>query len=128
MGQTFGALSRSFPVFSNSSDNRNPGNGDRQDGDIIGWFNRGLDWKDLVDTPDEYALTVLADYPGIQLPITVDITPRRVQQFKVKSGDKLMVHIGAAPPVEVRVDETGLITIRGVQIADQNGTRVRLTR
>ena len=122
------ALNRSFPVFSNCSDNRNPGNGERKDGDITGWFNRGLDWQDLVDTPNEYALTVVADYPGLQLPLTVDVTPRRVQQFKVKPGDKVMVHIGDAPPAEARADEAGLVTIRGVKVADENGTRVRLTR
>jgi hypothetical protein len=121
------ALNLSFPVFTNSSDNRNAGNGGRKDGDIIGWINRGLDWKDLVDTPNEYGLTVLADYPGIKLPITVDVTPRRVQQFKVKPGDAVKAQIGDAAPVEVRADENGLITIRGVKINDANGTRVRLT-
>jgi hypothetical protein len=28
------------------SDNKDPGKGDPTDGDIIGWMNRGLDWKD----------------------------------------------------------------------------------
>lgn len=122
------ALNRSFPVFTNCSDNRNPGNGDPKDGDETGWINRGLDWTDLVDTPGEYALTATADHPDLKLPITVDITPRRVQQFRVKSGDRVSVQIGEFPAVDLRVDESGLMTFRGVSITDSRGTRIRVVR
>jgi hypothetical protein len=120
-------LDRSFPVFTHCSDDRDPGNGDPTDGDIVGWINRGLDWTDPVDTPREYALTVLASYPGLKLPITVDVTPRRIQHFKLKPGDTVVAHVGGVPPREIRVDDAGLITVRGIRIANAQGTRVRLT-
>ena len=122
------ALDRSFPVFTNCSDNRDPGNGDPTDGDIVGWMNRGLGWRDLVDTPSEYALTVTAAYPGLGLPVTVDVTPRRVQRFRVKPGDEVTAQVGDAPARKLRVDGRGLVTVCGVKIADARGTRVRLSR
>ena len=33
---------QSFPAFSNTSSNRNPGDGRAGDGDIVGWMNRGM--------------------------------------------------------------------------------------
>ena len=122
------ALDRSFPVFTNCSDNRDPGNGDPADGDIVGWMNRGLGWRDLVDTPTEYALTVTAAYPGLKLPITVDVTPRRIQRFRLKPGDQLTVHVGEAPARTLRVEAGGVATVCGVKIVGAGGTRIRLTR
>ena len=40
-------LDQSFPAFSNTSSNRNPGDGRPEDGDVVGWMNRGMDWKDV---------------------------------------------------------------------------------
>jgi hypothetical protein len=37
-------LNESFPAFSRTSSNRNPGAGDSADGDIVGWMTRGMDW------------------------------------------------------------------------------------
>ena len=121
-------LDRSFPVFTNCSDDRDPGNGDPADGDLVGWINRGLTWKDLVDTEAEYALTVLADYPGIHWPVTVDVTPRRVQAFATKPGQTVKVTIGDGPPAPLTVDAQGLLTVRGVKVPDAAGTRLRITR
>ncbi len=33
----------------------------------VGWINRGLDWTDVVDTPEEYALTIHVDHPDLRL-------------------------------------------------------------
>lgn len=118
----------SYIVFTNNSDNRDPGEGDPADGDVVGWINRGIDWTDIIDEPDQYAVTVQQVYEGIQYPITVDITARRVQQFTVKPGDTLSVTVGDGAPRGITVDEYGLITAPGVQIGDAAGTRVVVRR
>ncbi len=68
------SLDESYLVITNCSDNGNPGNGAPLDGDERGWINRGFDWKDIVDSPEEYAVTILAyfctcryDYRSISL-------------------------------------------------------------
>ena len=83
----------SFPAFTNSSDHRNPGNGDAKNGDIVGWINRGISWQDIKDEKDSYTISIKVDYPGIKYPITLDMTPRRCQNFKPKVGTKLNVFI-----------------------------------
>jgi len=119
-------LDQSYLVFTNSSDNRNYGNGDRADGELEGWINRGLGWKDLMDTPREYAVTVTAVYDGITYPVTVDVTPRRIQRFRLRPGDVVLVRIGPAPAIELTVDRHGLLTIPAVAVAGPDGTRVCL--
>lgn len=118
----------SLPVFTNTSSDRNPGNGDPADGDIIGWINRGMDWKDIEDTPDRYAITVTADFPGVAYPVRTDMTLRRLHQFKIKPGETLSVRIGDAAPVSVKADTQGLLTIAGVNIPSRNGAGLTISR
>ncbi len=117
-----------YIVFTNNSDNRDPGNGDPAEGDVVGWINRGIDWNDIVDEPNQYAVTVQQVYEGIEYPITVDITPRRVQQFRVAPGDTVSVTVGDEAARTITVDEYGLITVPGVRIVDAAGTRVVVRR
>ena len=121
-------LNESYPVFTNCSDDKDYGNGDAKDGDLIGWINRGLGWANLKDTADEYALTVTAAHPDMVYPVTVDVTPRRLQRFAAKPGETLSVRVGDAAPVAVKVDEQRLFTISGVRVADAAGTRIRVIR
>jgi len=118
----------SYPAFTNTSSDRNPGNGAPDDGDLIGWINRGMTWKDIEDTPNRYAITILADYPGLRYPVRTDVTLRRVQQFKVRPGEKLKVCIGDANPIPLAADATGRITVRGVVIPSPDGVRLRVSR
>ena len=120
------ALDRSYLAFSNCSNNDDPGNGDRDDGGAVGWINRGLDWEDIVDTPTEYSVTVLAYYDGLEYPLTVDVTPRRLRRFKVKPGEMLNVLVSPGESQQVKVDENGLITIFGLTISSRNGTRIQI--
>jgi hypothetical protein len=116
-------LDESYPAFTNTSSDRNPGNGAPDDGDIIGWINRGMDWKDIEDKPDHYAITILADSP-----VQTDITLRRVQQFKTKPGEKLSVRIGEADPGSIAADANGRITVARISIPAQTGVRVSIKR
>lgn len=121
-------LDESMPAFTGTSSDRNPGNGDPTDGDIIGWINRGMDWKDIEDAPDRYALTVTAAYPGLQYPVRTDLTLRRLQHFKVKPAAPLSVQIGSAAPVHILADAEGHLTIPGVTIPSRDGVRVVVER
>jgi len=118
----------SVPVFTNTSSDRNPGNGDPADGDIIGWINRGMGWKDIEDTPDRYAITVTADYPGIEYPVRTDMTLRRLQHFKIRPDEKLSVRIGDAATLSIKADTQGRVPIINVTIASREGVRVVINR
>jgi len=120
-------LDQAYPAFSNCSDNRNYGNGDPKEGDLIGWINRGLGWSALEDTATGLALTVTAAYPEITYPITVDVTPRRLQAFQVKPGETLQATVGDQK-LAVTVGADGRFTIPGVVIADAQGATIRVTR
>jgi pimeloyl-ACP methyl ester carboxylesterase len=121
-------LDESQPVFIRTSSDRNPGNGDPADGDIIGWINRGMDWKEIEDAPDRYAITVTADFPGIEYPVRTDLTLRRLQRFKIKPSETLNVRIGDAAPVGIAANAEGLLTIPGVSIPSRDGVRIRISR
>ena len=120
-------LNESMPAFTHTSSDRNPGNGDPANGDIIGWINRGMDWKDIEDTPDRYALTVTADYPGLKYPVRTDLTLRRLQCFKLTAAEPLNVQIGRAAPVGIKADATGHLTIP-VSIPSRDGVRIVIQR
>ena len=121
-------LDRSYLAFSNCSTNHNPGNGDAQDGDLEGWINRGLDWEDIVDTHTEYAVTVQAYYEGLTYPVVVDVTPRRLQAFRIMPKEKITVQFSTGDTHEIQADETGLLTIPKVNISNRAGTRIHLIK
>ena len=121
-------LDQSYPVFTNCSDNRDPGNGKAADGDLVGWINRGLSWKNTIDSPEEYSMTIIADYPGIKLPISVDVTLRRLQEFKVLPGQKVNIQIGDDPPYLHQIDAKGLLSISNISIKDSNCVRLRISK
>ena len=119
-------LDSSFPVLSDATDNKKPGNGDPADGDRIGWTNRGLDWKDVVDTADRYEITVMVHHPDVVYPISADVTIRRLQAFEVKPNQHVMVTVGSEKTRTVEADRNGLVTISDVTIANRNGVRIKL--
>lgn len=121
-------LDQSYPAFAGASSNRDPGNGQPADGDIIGWINRGLDWQDIEDEPDRYAITVRADFPGIQYPVQTDMSLRRVQRFKVGPDAKLSVVVGGAQPIAVTTGRDGRISIPNIVIPTAAGVRVVIRR
>lgn len=69
-----------------------------------------------------------ATHPDIVYPVTVDITPRRLQRFAAEPGQTLLVRVADAEAVAVKVDEQGLFTIPGVRIADATGTSIRVSK
>lgn len=92
-------------------------------------FSGGLPDGGIVDTPALYEIIVRST-DGDQ---SVDITPRRLQQFEVTPGrtyswrnirriDDQMVQGGI-----VRADDDGLITIQGFQVTTGSGNLLRIS-
>jgi len=121
-------LDQSFPAFANTSASRDPGNGNPDDGDIVGWINRGLSWREIEDEPDHYAITILAEYPGLEYPLRTDVTLRRVQKFRTSAGERLSVRIGDAPPAQIAAAARGRITIPAIAIPSPAGVRLKIFR
>ena len=105
---------KSFPAFSNCSDNKKPGNGDPKDGDIIGWMNRGFKWSDIVDSKRDYAISVQMTHPDVKYPVTTDMTLRYTQKFKPKPGQTVQVVIDKEKSKDVVVDKSGNVTIKTI--------------
>ena len=124
------ALNKSYPVFTNASFDQNPGNGQESDGDLTGFVNRGLDWEVLADKHNEYRLIVKSLKTNVLLPVTVDITPRNLQQFKNFSSRKVEAHnIDAAGKVVQREKikvVNGLVTFKNFRITSCEGNQLVL--
>ena len=115
-------LSRTTPIpaFANSTAD--------VDSEANGHTNSQYSWKDVKDAPDAFEITVVGPNSGF------DLTPRRLQQFKVKPGQKLSWSAvpaapsakgqpGSAPAPQngtVEADANGVITLKGIKC--ENGS------
>jgi len=116
------ARNQSYPAFGNSSINDNLGNGDPKDGDLgvpdfkkSPGINLGFIWKDVADEDGKWSVKLSNDLAKAEM--TVDVTPRRCQKFKLKAGDKLKWTNSAGGNGEVVADQWGLVTVEKVKIA-----------
>jgi len=127
------ALKRSYPAFSRASHDSDPGNGDNTDGDTVGFINRGLTWADPVETPTRYEVLISCVADAVALPLTVDVTPRRCQAFRLAPGQACTaVNTDAAGGViqslRLEADGHGRVTFPGFQLTHPQGNRLVLTR
>ena len=126
------ALNKSYLAFSNGSLDGNPGAGDAKDGDAVGYFNRGLTWEEPADQAGKYEVVVQWALDAGQLPVTVDVTPRRLQAFRVKPGQKVTArNLAADTNQEVQsqtltADERGLVTFTGFRLTAPAGNKMVL--
>ena len=120
-------LNLCFPAFSNSSTDKDFGNGDPEDGDIEGWLSRGFSWKNLQDTPNCLELEIATSFPGITYPVTTDITFRRRQAFKPVPGEAVTVQIGTETR-NVTLDSNGILTLTKVVFPDEKPLRIAFKR
>ncbi|MGZ0654393.1 alpha/beta hydrolase-fold protein [Coraliomargarita sp. W4R72] len=104
-------LNQSYPAFSNNSSNRDPGDGSREDGDLVGWMNRGIHWTDLVETENSWKLTLHADGDFLPASLTVDVTPRNLQKFQILPNEELLVN-----GQSIQADSTGTLTLDAVEL------------
>jgi len=104
------ATNRPFLAISNNSDNKNPGNGDAKDGDLIGWINRGFSTSDIQESEKAISATVKLEHPEVTYPVTADLTFRRRQKFRPAPGTLLAVSVnGKASALKMPADS--LLTI-----------------
>jgi esterase/lipase superfamily enzyme len=101
----------SYPAFSNFSDNRDAGDGERDDGDLIGWMNRGIYWTDVVETEKSWSLLLHAKGNFLPASVTVDVTPRKLTQFQIAPNETLLVNGNS-----VQANAYGRLTTSGVEI------------
>ncbi|MCA9717200.1 MAG: hypothetical protein H6713_31700 [Myxococcales bacterium] len=114
-------------------------------GDIAGAYNRFLRWdaRALVDTIDGFEVPLRAlngegapapapGYPTLgdrvdgELPVTVDVTPRRVQAFRCQPGERVRWRFGEDEG-EVTADADGSVTVPGLEL-DVEWTTLTLER
>ena len=104
----------SYPAFGNSSINNDPGPGDPKAGDMEGGINLGFDWKDVLDEPGKWSAAISNSLATAEM--TVDVTPRRCQQFKPTAGTKLTWTSSLGEKGESAADEWGLATVTKLKI------------
>ncbi len=104
-------LGTSFPAFSNFSDNCNPGNGEKDDGDKIGWMNRGIYWTDIKETEDSWSISLQTKGYFLPTKVFVDLTPRRLTRFHIAPNEEMFVNDKL-----IKADKDGLLTIPRIQL------------
>lgn len=109
-------LDRCFVAFSNSSDNKDYGDGDSKKGDTVGWINRGLSFSEVKETPNRCEVTLRAAHPEMRYPVHADVTLRRRQQFRPAPGSTIQVTVNGKTTA-MRVPD-GPLTIPGIVFAD----------
>lgn len=120
------ARNQSYPAFSNSSIDDNLGNGDPADGDLEGGINLGFDWSDIVDEKGGWSIKLTNAL--CQKPMTVNVTPRRAQQFHPAAGERCLWSDNHGGKGEIVADEHGLVTIPKVRLLPEMTTELSITR
>lgn len=126
-------VDQSLPAFTRGSLDGNPGNGDPDVGDPEGEINGFAAWTpdSIRDEPDQWAITLRLAAGTEAESATADITPRRLQRFKVKPGDRVRwtnaVGGRTVQNGEVVADQWGLVTVPEVRVA-RNGSRLTIVR
>jgi pimeloyl-ACP methyl ester carboxylesterase len=111
---------QSLPAFSNCSLDGSPGNGDPGNGDPAGQINAYLYWEttNIVDTTERWEMTMGLVEQAPRDTATVDITPRRSQQFKAQPGEIFTwtnVSLDGNKIIQseqVTADKWGLVTLK----------------
>jgi hypothetical protein len=126
---------QSLPAFARCSLDGRPGNGRPDDGDPQGQANLHLFWQteDLVDRPDRWEITLGLVAKAPEDECTVDVTPRRVQQFKPRPGQAVRwtnAPLGGGPAIQqgdAKADRFGLVTLAKVRVG-KGKNRIEITR
>jgi hypothetical protein len=118
------ALRQSYPALGNSSLNEKMGNGDPADGDLVGGINLGFDWKDVIDEQGKWSVTLSNELAKADM--TVDVTPRRCQKFRLKPDDKVTWTASTGETGSVTADKWGLVTVATVVIKPGKATTLTI--
>ena len=115
---------QSQPAFTNCSLDDDPGSGDPKDGDAKGQINLYLFWQteDVVDRADRWEMTVGLIEKAPKDACMVSVTPRRLQGFQPKPGQKLtwtntLLTTGEqVQSGQATVDAYGLVTLDEIRV------------
>jgi hypothetical protein len=124
-------IDQSQPAFTRCSLDDNPGNGDPDIGAKEGGINLWLYWEttNVVDEAGEWQMTVRLLDKAPKDECIVDLTPRRLQRFKVSPGASVdWTSTSGGTQVQsgkIAADQNGLITIEGLRVG-KAGNRVRI--
>jgi len=126
---------QSLPAFTNCSLDNNPGTGDPGNGDASGQINGYLYWETdtIIDRPERWEITAGLIEGAPRDSATVDITPRRRQQFRARPGDHFTwtntsLHSNKAiQSGQVVADQWGLITLEKVLVG-KSKNRISITK
>jgi hypothetical protein len=119
------ARNESYPAFTHSSIDDDPGPGDPTAGDLTGGVNLGFDWT--VDRDEATTWVVTIENELATAAMTVDVTPRRTQAFDPGPGETIDVTTTFGTGTAV-ADENGLVTVEAVRIDPGARTTITLTR
>ena len=121
-------LGSSFPAFSNFSNSKDPGNGEKTDGDIVGWMNRGIYWSEISETADSWSIKVFTEGEFLEYPLSVDLTPRALNLFNVEKNEMFIAEYSGMQR-SVQANDNGILTIEGVEISSSLDTiKLKITR
>jgi len=128
-------VDRTLPAFTHCSLDENPGSGDPDDGDPKGQSNLYLYWESadeaIIDRPGTWSMVLRLNDSAPKEPCTVDVTPRRCQQFKAPVGRALTWRNVSMPDGrtiqegQIKADEWGLATVPGVLVG-KKGNRLTI--
>ncbi len=96
---------------------------DRYDGAAEGQINGYLSWKseDLVDQPDRWEITVMLSSKAPKWSCQVDLTPRRLQRFRLRPeqtyGYQVFYKEHSEEVGQATVDQDGLLTLRKIPLS-----------
>jgi len=126
------ALHKSYPAFAHSSIDNDLGTGELddkkelKDGEKTGGINLGFVWSDLSDASNTWSVKLSNDL--CQADMTVDVTPRRCQQFKLKPGEKFKWATSTGSSGEGIANAWGLVTAQKIVIKPGAATTLTISR
>lgn len=120
------ARNRSYPAFGNSSLDQQPGSGDPKDGDLEGGINLGFRWDEVVDETDKWSVRLSNDLAKQDM--TVDVTPRRCQKFKVQPQSEVRWSSSLGDTGKLTADTSGLVTVPRLKLRPGANGVLTITR
>lgn len=128
------SIDQSLPAFTHCSLDDNPGNGDTKDGVSSGQVNLYLYWETegIVDEVDKWEMRVGLINNAQKDSCTVDLTPRRLQKFKIKPMEAFKwKNISLKDKKEIQsgtviADKYGLVTVEKLIVEKGDGNRIKI--
>ncbi len=120
--QTRFARNLSYPAFTNSSLDQNPGNGDVTEGALEGCINCGFAWTAVTETFHTWSAAISNSNNSHAM--TADVTPRNTRQFHPRPGAAVAWLASTGQSGRATADPYGLVTAERVNLPANSSTRI----